>query len=489
MKQQRDKGSPTVAEKRESRCRWILNSQSLTYSKEIENIQSKSKNRLPLVRQLRLFIDEKGFIRCGDRLHNASLTEQARFPYLLPSNHPFTALVVYDTHTKQLHSSTASTVTALRQNFWIVSMRQYVKKLLRKCVTCKKVDGIPYKATDSAPLPKIRMQQTVPSSVTGVDYTGPLYVRSNNGEIKNYICLFTCATTRALHLEVVADLTERSFLQAFRRFASRKSLPNRMVSDNASTFTASADELKELFQSPSLKETLTNRGVIWQFIPKRAPWFGGFWERLIGLTKKSLKKILGRSFVTVSELQTIVVEIEAILNDRPLTYLSSDVQDNEPLTPSHLLYGRRITSLPYPDNGDELEDPNYGDDSALRRRNNLQAAVLQRFGSRWRHEYLTSLREFHRSSGNNEQTIKEDELVIVHDDKPRNTWKLAIIEELIRGNDALVRAANIRTKNGRTNRPITKLYPSGVSLDEAAPGPTGIGCPQGRGMIDFFEVP
>ena len=166
-----------------------------------------------------------------------------------------------------------------------------------------------------------------------------------------------------------------------------------------------------------------------------------------------------------TSLQTIVVEIEAILNDRPLTYLSSDVQDDEPLTPSHLLYGGRITSLPYPDNGDELEDPNYGDDSALRRRNNLQAAVLQRFGSRWRHEYLTSLREFHRRSGNNEQTIKEDELVMVHDDKPRNTWKLAIIEELIRGNDGLVRAANIRTKNGRTNRPITKLYPLEISAE------------------------
>ena len=255
------------------------------------------------------------------------------------------------------------------------------------------------------------------------------------------------------------DLTERSFLQAFRRFAGRKSLPSRMVSDNASTFTASPDELKELFQSPSLKDAFTNRGVVWQFIPKRAPWFGGFWERLIGLTKNSLKNILGRSFITLPELQTIVVEIEAILNDRPLTYLSSEVQDDTPLTPSHLLYGRRITSLPYSDNAGELEDPNFGGGSNLRKRNNLQAEILRRFWSRWQHEYLTSLREFHRSSGNNEQTIKEGELVMVHDDKPRNTWKLAIIEELIRGNDGLVRAANIRTKNGRTSRPITKLYP------------------------------
>ena len=104
-------------------------------------------------------------------------------------------------------------------------------------------------------------------------------------------------------------------------------------------------------------------------------------------------------------------------------------------------------------------DPNYGDDSEIRRRNKLQAAILQRFWSRWRHEYLTSLREFHRISGNNHQTIKVGDIVLVHDDKPRYSWKLTIIEELIRGNDGLVRAANIRTKTGTTNRPITKLHP------------------------------
>ena len=149
-------------------------------------------------------------------------------------------------------------------------------------------------------------------------------------------------------------------------------------------------------------------------------------------------KILGRSFVTLSELQTIVVEVEAILNDRPLTYISSDIHDDAPLTPANLLYGRRITSLPYAENGEKLDDPDYGDDSELRRRNNLQAAILERFWSRWRHEYLTSLREFHRSSGNNEQTITEGEIVMVHDEKPRNAWKLAVIEELVRGNDGLV---------------------------------------------------
>ena len=138
MKQPKDKGYPTVAEKHASQYQWILSSQRLMYSKEIENIRSNSKHRLPLVKQLRLFIDDKGFIRCGGRLHNAPLTEQARFPCLLPPNHPFTALIVQDTHTKQLHSGTTATVTALRQNYWIISMRQYVKKLLRRCVPAER---------------------------------------------------------------------------------------------------------------------------------------------------------------------------------------------------------------------------------------------------------------------------------------------------------------------------------------------------------------
>ena len=117
------------------------------------------------------------------------------------------------------------------------------------------------------------------------------------------------------------------FLNAFRRFASRKSLPQRMISDNASTYLSAADELRALFNSQALHDSLSKRGVEWQFIPKRAPWFGGFWERLIGLTKTTLKKILGRTYINIEGLQTIIVEIEAVLNDRPITYVTSEADD------------------------------------------------------------------------------------------------------------------------------------------------------------------
>ena len=249
--------------------------------------------------------------------------------------------------------------------------------------------GKAYSIPDPPPLPRARTKEGKPFEVTGVDFTGALYVRNSKGENKVYICLYTCGLTRAVHLEVVSDLNLETFLQAFCRFVSRKSLPRLMLSDNASTYVAAAKDLEQLFASPKLKEALSSRGIKWQFIPKRAPWYGGFWERIIGLTKTTIRKVLGRSFITLEALQTLVVEIEAVLNDRPLTYLSADLDDPEPLTPSHLLYGRRITTLPHPEfEDDELADPTYCTSSTLREKSRRQSQLLQHFQSRWddRHE-------------------------------------------------------------------------------------------------------
>ena len=321
-------------------------------------------------------------------------------------------------------------------------------------------------APDLAPLPQSRTQDFPPFTVSGVDFTGALYVQQGRDEVKVYICLFTCATTRAIHLEVVTDLSTETFLLAFRRFTSHKGLPQIVISDNASTYLSAAEELTELFNSIDLANTLSKQGVTWKFIPKRPPWYGGFWERLIGLTKSCLKKVLNRAHINLLTLQTLVVEIEAILNDRPLTYVSSDVRDPDPLTPADLLYGRRITSLPYRHvEEDELTDPTIGDEAQIRKRAKKQALIIEHFRSRWKHEYLTSFRESLKTSGNNQQKVKTGDIVLIHDDKLHVDWRLAVIEEFIPGGDGLIRAANIRTSTGKTNRPITKLYPLEVNTN------------------------
>ena len=178
--------------------------------------------KYPRIRQLGLFIDDDGLVRCNGRIHNAPISENTKFQYLIPANHTLTKLIVIDAHERSLHSGLNATLTYVRQSYWVPTLRQFVKKLLNKCVTCRKVMGKSYNKPDPPPLPKIRVQEASPFTVTGVDYAGALYVKDSEETFKKaYLCLFTCASTREVHLEVVPNWSEHSFIQAFRRFVSR----------------------------------------------------------------------------------------------------------------------------------------------------------------------------------------------------------------------------------------------------------------------------
>ena len=161
------------------------------------------------------------------------------------------------THVNLFHTGTNSTLTAIRQTFWIPKARQRIKSLLHRCTTCRRHSGKSYPLPTPPPLPAMRMRDVAPFTVTGVDFTGALYVQMNGAESKVYICLFTCTTTRAIHLEMVTNLSTETFLLAFRRFVSRKSLPRIIVSDNGCTYLLAVEELKELLSSRSLMESLS----------------------------------------------------------------------------------------------------------------------------------------------------------------------------------------------------------------------------------------
>ena len=288
-----------------------------------------------------------------------------------------------------------------------------------------------------------------------------------------YDCLFTCGITRAVHLEIVNFLSAETFLLALRRFAARRSLPRITLSDNVSTYEAAAVELAHLINSDRIGEALCTLGIRWRFISKRAPWYGGIWKHLIGLTKTTLRKVLGKVLVTLPVLQTVIVEIEAVRNDRPLTYVSADLRDPEPLTPSHLLCSRRITSMPHAITEDEISDPTFGG-PPIKEMAKHQSQMIQHFESRWRKEYLTSLCEYHKAFGTTKQQIQVGDVVIIHDDVlnddvPRTNRNLAVVEKLVTGLDGITRAAEIRTTNGRTNRPITKLFPLEVNGNDSSP--------------------
>lgn len=167
-----------------------------SYHDELAYLLKKQSKCLPLVRQLRLYLDDKQLIRCGGRIHNAPTTELTKFPYLLPSDSLLTNMIVMDTHTKLHHGGVSVTVTAIREVYWIPAIRQYVRKLLRQCVTCNKLMGKPYRAPDSPPLPKVRVTESPPFTITGVDFTGAVYVKDHEGEKR-----YTSASLHVLQCE------------------------------------------------------------------------------------------------------------------------------------------------------------------------------------------------------------------------------------------------------------------------------------------------
>ena len=369
------------------------------------------------------------------------------------------------------------TTTFIRQRFWIPKIRQMVKRIIHSCVPCLKVSGKPFQHPQIPPLPKCRLQEASPFTIIGVDFTGTLHYRTKQNHIhKAYICLFTCSVTRAIHLEIVPDMSTWTFLQAFRRFAARRSFPSHMISDNATTFLAAAEEIRSLCNDDGVHAYLSHRNIEWQFIPKRAPWFGGFYERLIGITKTTLKKTLGKRLVTFDELWTLVTEIETVVNERPITYQHCSLNEPTPLTPSMLVNGRSLLMMPHPVvTNDKLNDPDFGNSNKiLNQRAKQTDALFHQLWSRWKREYLPALRESHmHNSKNNKGTSKNiievGDVVLVHEDNTKwSHWPLAVVLKLKFGNDGLVRSAEIRMREAVSNRPINKLYPLEVSSNNMA---------------------
>ena len=203
-------------------------------------------------------------------------------------------------------------------------------------------------------LPSERVTFNRPFLATGVDYCGPVLIKEkrlrNTKTIKAYVAIFVCLATKAVHIELVGELTTEAFLAALKRFFVRRRKARHIHSDNAKTFIGANRELRELCNLTSntadIRDYLTREQVRWHFIPPRAPHFGGIWEAAVKSMKKHLTKIVGNQLLTFETMNTYLIEIEAILNSRPITPLSSDPNDLTALTPSHFLIGDVLTSIP-----------------------------------------------------------------------------------------------------------------------------------------------
>lgn len=411
------------------------------------------------LRLLKPFVNEKGLLLARGRITSCeSLTEEARNPIILPSDHYFTKLIIQDAHERNRHGGVRDTLTDLRTKYFINRGRQRIKSIIRHCVTCQKHQSGPYQVEEPE-LPSDRLNATYPFEVTGLDYAGPLYLKDRDN--KHYILLATCAVTRAVHLELLPDMTAETCLLALKRFFARRGLSKIIYSDNAQTFKRVKRELQlsHFLDDETTAAFLAKNNIDWKFIAPHAPWWGGWWERLVRSIKLRLKKSLGKASITFEECLTVLIQIESLLNTRPLTYVHNSPEEPLPLTPMHFLIGRMSNQI----NQEKRETEEVTTRSEYVKRVRHREEIMKKFWKRWQLEYLNELRNF-KLNGKEKRIIKEGDIVLeMRDDRKRGKWKLAKVVEIHVGRGGIPRSAKIRTSDGMVERAVQRLIPLEIS--------------------------
>ncbi|XP_062557948.1 uncharacterized protein LOC134222815 [Armigeres subalbatus] len=410
----------TVREINQAKMHLVRLAQEEIFLEDIKSLkkmyQVSSKSTLKL---LGPFIDKDGIIRVGGRLRNS--------------------LEGYST--RPIHGKRA------------------VTSVLRKCQRCFRFKPKPIQQP-MGQLPSTRVRPARPFLITGIDYCGPFYLKPYHrraSPLKAYIAVFICFTTKAIHLELVMDLSTAGFISALRRFIGHHGRPHEIHSDNATNFQGAKHELYDLHKNLSSKQgqtsigtELSQQGISWHFIPPRAPNFGGLWEAAVRSAKTALKKEIGSSQLTHENFCTLLVQIAAALNSRPLTPLSDDPADTNALTPAHFLIGTSMNALP---DTDLTAIPS----NRLTHYQQRQQ-MFQRYWQRWSREYLTGLQQM--SKHLRPSPIRVGTLVVLREDNiPPLQWSLARIIEVHPGDDGVVRVVTVRTTRGIYRRPVNRICP------------------------------
>lgn len=430
--------------------------------------QGKPVEKTSEIATLTPFIDDKGIIRVGGRLENSSLPYDTKHPVLLPYSHPVTKLILTQIHIQNLHVGAQTLLAITRQRFWPLRGRRLATSIVRHCIRCNKVNPHAFGQL-MGDLPETRTQAIRPFTNTGIDFCGPVFthfkIRGKPPQ-KAYIAVFCCFATKAIHLELVSDLSTEGFIGSLKRFMGRRGICHKIYCDNASNFIGASNQLRELqdtLNNSSSREkimnTATSKGVEFHFIPPRAPHFGGLWEAAVKSTKGLLHKSLGSAALTYEEMETALIEIEAVLNSRPLTPMSADPNDLAALTPGHFLIGEPLKSIVEP-----MPSTNIN----MLRRWKLVTYVRHEFWRRWSREYLCELQQRYKWKQRCQNAEPGMMVLLKEDNLPPLKWALGRIIATIPGADDQVRVADVRTANGVFRRPIHKLCPLPVEKEDEA---------------------
>ncbi|XP_026462660.1 uncharacterized protein LOC113365282, partial [Ctenocephalides felis] len=411
--------------------------------------------------ELNPFLDEQNILRVGGRLEKANISYDQKFPIILPAKNHVTDLILLQEHQRLLHAGVQTVLANIRLRFWPINARNRIKQIIKNCVRCYRHDNRNMQQI-MGNLPKERVNISRPFLTTGIDYAGPFTLRVSKvrkaQRSKAYIALFICFCTKAIHLELVTSLTTEAFMAALKRFISRRGKCNTIFSDNGTNFIGARHELHQLyklFKSDKIRSELVDaasiEGIAWKFSPPHAPHFGGLWESAVKLAKHHIRRVIGSSCLTYEEFTTVLTQIEAVLNSRPITGVYENPSEPTFLTPGHFLIGDALTAFPEP----ALVDININRLSLWQNLTRLR----DMFWKKWSIDYLSLLQKRYKWQLETPNIKINDVVLLKEDNLPPLNWLLGRITNVNPGTDGKVRVVTVKTKAGIYVRPITRICP------------------------------
>lgn len=458
MKDKRNLGPLTSDELTKSTLLLVRMSQNTSFPAIYNALKPNSHIKLHRsISSLDVFIDTDHIIRVGGRLRNSkTFSYNKKHPILLCSKHTFTRLLFEYEHKRLLHAGPQLLLATIRDSWWPLRGRDLARQTVHKCITCTRQTGqtLSVKMGD---LPVERLESGYPFFRSGVDYAGPMFILNRKGRgaklEKCYLCLFICFITRAIHLELVTSLSSEAYLMALKRFISRRGKPAYIYSDNGKTFIGALKEFSDCLKlnEVNIQNYTASEGISFKFIPPYSPHFGGLWEAGVKSVKHHIRRAIGNTNLTYEEFYTVLTQIEAILNSRPICPISSDPTDFLPLTPAHFLIGRPLVAP-------ACEDVSQTEISLLSRYKRIEH-IRRLFWKRWATEYISEM-QHRRKWQEGQESLEPDTLVLIKDDNsPPLMWSLGRIVRTFKGRDGISRVADVRTSSGIIRRSYPKLCP------------------------------
>ena len=332
----------------------IIHSQQTFYPQECRQLKrGQLVSPTSSLCKLSPYMDSEGVLRVGGRLHHSNLAEKAKHPIILHKKSRLVTILLQDLYYRHHHASAQVMMAVTAERFYISGRRAISRKVVHNCVPCHRTNATPC-TQQMGQLPANRVRPAPLFQNTGLDYAGPLIVKRGYTRKpiyeKAYVCIFVCTVTKAVHFELVGDLSTDYFLAAFRRFTNRRGRPKNVYSDNGRKFIGAQHELQTIISSPLAKQKIQAHcqpdQIVWHFIPVQSPHQGGLWEAGVREMKRCLVKIVGRHCLRADDIITVLTDIEAILNSRPITLFEAHEEDGSvAIMPGHYLIGRPLLAI------------------------------------------------------------------------------------------------------------------------------------------------